>query len=136
MTLVNLTSLQTALESPEPILNGAISVTYWAGAGPFVNIDGATITFPNPIRAAIAGGEPLVPLELTPTGGLCCVRWEISSFADRNTVTRYTTIPDVGAVDFGDLPIVDPDTFETTVIPPTLAETIAALGNDLYLDRF
>lgn len=135
MTLINLTSLQTALDAPEPILNGAVAVTYWAGSGPFVNIDGASVTFPSPIRVAIVDGVPTAPLELTPTGGVCCVRWQIASTTDPITVTRFTTIPDTGPVDFGDLPPVNPLTF-SPVADPTLLESLAQFIHDNYYDRF
>lgn len=135
MTLINLTSLQTALDAPEPILNGAIAVTYWAGSGPFVNIDGASVTFPSPIRVAITNGVPAAPIELTPTGGVCCVRWQIASATEPIAVTRFTEIPDTGPVDFGDLPAVNPLTF-SPVTDPTLLESLAQLIHDATYDKF
>lgn len=125
MTLVNLTALETLLDAPGPIERGVVAATYWAGNGPFLDVEGAAVTFPRPIRVGIVDGAPESSLEMTPTGGVCCVRWQIGSATDPTSLTRFTTIPDTGPVDFGDLPTVNPLTFAPTA-EPTLLEAIGA----------
>lgn len=130
MTVVELEALERLLGTPGPVSNGQVRAEYWAGTRPFVKVDGATVTFPPPIRVKIEDGAPAETIDLQPTDDVCCVRWVIQSggFALR----WYTSIPDTGPVDFGDLPVVDPALFTSADVPPTLLETL----QDLAWDRF
>ena len=135
MTVVNLTALETALELVSPVARGEITATYWAGTRPFVNVAGAAVTFPAPIRVPITEGQAETTLDMIPTGDTSCVRWEIESFNGGAKVTRYTSIPDAGPVDFGNLPVVNPGTFEPEATQ-TVIEAITQIVYDLTYDRF
>lgn len=135
MTLVDLDALETALGLPEPLLDGLVTVTYWAGRRPFVNVEGADVIFPTPIRVRIVDGEPVTPMDLDPTGTVCCVKWVVSSVTG-STVTRYTTVPDSGPVSFGDLPVVNPVTFTPITPTQTLRDLITEIVIELARDRF
>lgn len=134
VTVVNLRGLATALEAPVPIENGTVTVTYWAGAKPYVNVAGADVTFPARIAVRLEDGEPVAPLDLTPTGDVCCVRWDITAKGGHRFV-RYTNVPDEGPVDFGDLEVVDRSLFVPTT-DPTLLEQIQQIVHDATWDRW
>lgn len=123
MTVVNLTALETLLDAPGDIERGYVDATYWAGPGPYIGVDGDDVTFSPTIRVAITDGAPVVPLDMVPTAGLCCVKWRIGSLNGGFVLTRFTSIPDTGPVDFGDLPVVNPHTF-APASNPTIVDTI------------
>lgn len=120
MTSINLRGLETLLGAPGPISRGLVEATYWAGNAPVTVVTGADVVFPPPIRVDIVDGVPVESLDLVPTGGVCCVRWLVRSFNGGPRVIRFTSVPDDGPVDFGDLPIVDPATFlPLDPVPPS-----------------
>lgn len=123
MTVVTLTGLERLLGAPGPIDAGEIEATYWAGASPFISVDGADVTFPPAITVAIVAGAPAVELDMEPTAGECCVRWVVRSSNGGFTLVRYTTIPASGPVDFGALPVVNPATF-APASDPSMLDTI------------
>jgi hypothetical protein len=127
MTVVILTALETLLEQAGPIVRGEIVATYWAGRRSFVQVSGEDVIFPAPIRVTIVDGFPVEPLDMVPTAGACCVRWDIRSAGDGGGLAkpRYTSIPDAGPVDFGDLPQVDPNTFTPVVDVPSAQDLVA-----------
>lgn len=120
MTVVNLNLRETALGTPGPIDEGDISVEYWAGDGPYIAVSEDDVTFPPPIVVAVVAGVPAETLNLPATDENCCVRWVIRSYAGGLPLTRFTSIPSDGPVDFAELPIVDPRTFD--VVPPTSSQ--------------
>lgn len=129
MTVVNLALLETVLGGYEPVASGLVEVTYWAGDAPYRGLAGAEVRFATTIKVR-SGGEP-VTMDLEPTRGLCCVRWEVQNLRTGAKVTRYTTIPDVPEIPFGKLEEVDKDTFEPSAEAQaaweaTLAEVQAA----------
>lgn len=133
MTLVNLTALSTMLGEPGLVGEGYLRLTYWAGNAPYIDVDGDSVTFPAPIELAIADGATESALDVAPTGGVCCVRWDIRA-NQGGLLTRYTTIPDTGPVDFGNLPTVDPATFAPAESPSVL-DYISQFIQDNYFDR-
>lgn len=124
MTVVNLAGLERLLGTPGPIAAGEVRAEYWAGGGPLVAVDGASVVFPTPIVVAIVAGAPETPLDMEPTNGVCCVRWVIATENGSSYLERFTSIPSSGPVDFGDLPEVDPATFAPVDPTPTLVRTI------------
>lgn len=125
MAVVKLTALETLLEAPGPIGRGSVTVTYWAGAEEFRGVDGDEVTFSPPIVVDIEDGEPVDEIDLEPTRGVCCVRWEIRSFNGPFSLVRFTSIPDdVDEVAFGDLPVVDPTSYEPADVPATVLDTV------------
>lgn len=131
MTLVNLSLLETILGGYEPVTSGAVEATYWAGRGPYQAVVGEDVRFPATLKV-VTSGEP-VSMDMVPTGGVCCVRWNVRNRRSGATVTRYTSIPDVPVVAFGDLVDVDPLTFEPSEAgraawEATLAEVQALAG--------
>lgn len=123
MTLVNLSAVETILGGYGPIDTGSVSATYWAGRRPYKTVVDDEVRFPSEILVKITDGETL-PLEMLPTRGVCCVRWLIRDLRSGMSLLRYTEIPDVGTVDFGDLTVVDPATFAPVDPTPTLLDTI------------
>lgn len=126
MTLVNVNALVSALGGPDPA-GGTVTATYWAGWKAAVLVDGDEIIFPKPMTTAIVSGQPVEPLELDPTLGFACVKWEFRITGAKPYVV-YTTIPALPTVDFGELPLVDHMTFEPNEVD--LAAWQAAI-NDL-----
>lgn len=126
MTLVNLTAEETVLGGFAAVSSGVVTATYWAGQVPYTTVQGADVRFPAKITVQIRDGQPVEPVELVPTRGMCCVRWKISDLRSGRSLSRYTEIPDAGPVDFGDLPVVDPATYQPADPTPTLLETINA----------
>ena len=135
MTVINLTELQRLLGAPGPVKSGHVEAVYWAGDRPYTKVDGQTITFPAPVGLPIVDGAPASPIDLEPTGEDCCVRWSIRG-GNYQLPVRFTSIPDAEAVDFGDLPIVDPTLFAPVELTPTLQQSIASIAVDLLQDRF
>lgn len=113
MTVVTLEALETAFGGPVEVSSGTVTAQYWAGTGPVTKIDGERVIFPREMRAKITDGRPVDPLDLIPTRGVRCVRWEITT-AQGTRVKFYTEIPDVVTIGIGDLQQVDPVTFEPT----------------------
>lgn len=110
-TIVNLSALEAILGGYGPVDSGFVSAQYWAGGRAYVSVVGDEVRLPSEIRVAIVDGET-VPLTLEPTDGKCCARWEVRDIRTRHRLIRYTDIPDVAEIDFGDLTDVDPSTFE------------------------
>lgn len=133
MTVINITGLERLLGAPGPIATGTIQVTYWAGGRAYVAVDGATVTFPKPVVVRIVDGDPAETIDLDPTNDVCCVKWVVS--ANGYNLSRYTSIPDTGPIDFGDLEDVDPALF-TPVTTPNLSATVQALIAQYAYDRF
>lgn len=115
MTVIDLHGLETSLGGTAPIAEGRVTARYWAGDRPYVNIAGADVTFPAPIQVRIVDGEPVAPLDVPPTLGVCCVRWTIEAVGVAQSVDRYTTVPPGAPVAFGALVDVDPATFTPSV---------------------
>ncbi len=122
VTLVNLTTLATTIGGPEPV-NATLKATYWAGYDPITRVVGDDVIFPDPIVLTFTDGVPAEAIEMEPTAGVACVKWELDT-ATSERYTRYTTIPGSGPVDFGDLPVVDPHSY--TPVYSTLDEVDAA----------
>src|SRR5690606_9399910 len=113
-----------------PVTSGKVRVTYWAGRAPYLGVVDEEVRFTSTISVDAAGGHASV--DLVPTGGVCCVRWEITDARNRMLI-RHTTIPDAPVVAFGDLVDVDPTTFEPSdagraAWEATLAEVQAAVS--------
>lgn len=108
MTLVHVDPLQTIFGGLGPV-RARIQATYWAGRGPFHEVVGDDVRFSVTLREDVEG--PVV-LDMAPTRGVCCVRWSITNLVGGQIVSRFTEIPDVPNVDFGDLIVVDPSTFQ------------------------
>lgn len=124
-TTVDLTAALTALGGDDPVRSGRVEVTYWAAGGPFVDVTGPQVTFSPPISVRVIDGAPEAPLQLASTGGDRCVRWDVyDHVSGRALLGVFTAIPDVEAVAFGDLPRVDPSTFEPVESSPSLLELI------------
>lgn len=124
MVVINLTALETLLEAPGPITRGEFTLDYWAGRSAVTRVDGSDVVFPSTIRVGIVDGEPVEPIDVPATGEDVCARVSVRTFRGGRPVVRYVTIPDVGPVDFGDLPLVDPDSFGPTPQPPSLIQLI------------
>lgn len=111
MTVVNLRGLATTLGGAQNLTKGAVQVTAWAATGPYIAVQGADVTFPHTIIVPIVDGVPATPVDLEPTDGRFCWRWEvIDSVRGNRLPPRFTTVPANGPVDFGDLQDVDPTT--------------------------
>jgi hypothetical protein len=79
-------------------------------------------------------GKPLRNIELSPTTTSYCVKWEIS-FGTQSTLIRYTTIPTSSTpVEFGDLIVVDPETFEHGTEDLSLIQQISEMIKQELLD--
>lgn len=125
MTTIELTALETILGGYGPVDSGTVSATYWAGIEPYLSVVGDEVRFPSEIKVQVIDGAT-VPLDMAPTRGVCCVRWVVRDHRSGHRLTRYTTIPDVPAVDFGDLIDVDPATFAPSA--EGLAAWLAAIA--------
>lgn len=112
MTLVDLSSLFTVEGGFSPSLRGVVTAQYWVGNRPSVDVEGAEVRFSVPIRVPLEGVP--VSIDMVPTAGVRCVRWTVEDSGNRRAVSRFTEIPDVALVGFGDLVQVDPATFEPT----------------------
>lgn len=110
---IRFTALEQALGLPTPLVEGTISVVAWAGNEPLEAVDGETVTFAVGKCIPIADGQPEEEILLPPSGAWC-YRWVITDTRTGQSLVRYTTVPNVDEVDFGDLPVVDPQTFEPT----------------------
>lgn len=110
MPSINLQSLFTVEGGFSPTTRGRVTFEYWAGLGPFTDVVADEVRFSAPIVVNLTG-EPVSP-ELLPTGGKCCVKVTVEDNANRRYIEdKYVEIPDVTAVDFGDLIDVDPTTY-------------------------
>lgn len=117
MTTVNVTTAK--LNNAIVPVSGTIRATYWQGSAPATLTKGEKVVIAEPV--ILTAG----PVDMLATGLTSCVRWEVSTSAGK--LTRYTSIPDSGTVDFADLPDVSPYGFERTPLTATVAEWIAAL---------
>lgn len=120
--------MTTVLLDAEDILganvSGSIEVRPWAGDKAFTVYDGEQVILGTPATRRLNRGAAIA-IEIEPTDGTYCVRWRIMPDSRQGSVTRYTTIPDVESVGFGDLPDVDPDTFLPVVDVPSAQEVLA-----------
>lgn len=138
MTLITIDALQTLLGAHGPLGRGTIEAQYWAGDAPHVTIEGTNVVFPVPIVVPIRSGQPTRPLDIPPTGGDSCVRWEIRSGIGRQLLLiRYTTIPATGPIEFGDLTDVDPNSYQRSdtalaAWEAVLAEAVGAAASAEY----
>lgn len=128
MTVVDLSALQATLGAPTPITRGQVTVEYLVASDLLVTVDGPEVTFHPGVTVQIVDGAPVTVVDLPPTGGVSCVRWRILSYVGGNSFTRFTSIPDTGPVDFGDLPVVDPMSFGPIDPTPTLLDTIRSVA--------
>lgn len=110
MTLVVIDLQQTIFGGFGPVSSGLVEATYWAGNRAYQEVAGAEVRFPKTLRM-VTTGEP-VTLDMVPTLGVSCVRWTVQNRTGGQSLTRFTEIPDVGTIDFGDLIDVDPATFQ------------------------
>lgn len=110
MTTVNLKVLETILGGFGPVPKGYVSAYYWAGVTPYTAVSGDEVRLPTEIRVDASEGD--LALDMVPTGGVCCVKWYVRNHTTGAALSRYTEIPDVASIDFGDLVDVDPRTFQ------------------------
>ncbi|KJL49153.1 Polysaccharide deacetylase [Microbacterium hydrocarbonoxydans] len=113
MTIVRISLQETNLGGFSPVESGVIDATYWAGDEPFKEVVGDQVRFPKTLTAETTGD--LASMDMVPTAGACCVKWMIRITRGGAYLTRFTEIPDVPTVVFGDLVDVDPTTFEPSV---------------------
>ena len=129
MTLIHLRGFELALGLTQPIESGIVNVEYVRGGAPLPpRVDGPAIIFPKPASVRLLEGEVDRVLALPPTGGLAAVKWLVyPTIGDASTAfVRYTEIPDQDEIDFGDLPIVDPNTYLPLDAPlPSVQELLA-----------
>lgn len=135
MTLVNLRGLVALLGGTGQLRRGTIEATYWDARGPHVQVAGEGITFPRTFTIEIIDGIPVEPIELTPTDGRHGVSWVVKDDIVGHRLERFTEIPNVPEVDFGDLVDVDPRTFQPSASAvaawvAAIAE-VAAIRNDV-----
>lgn len=120
--------MTTVLLDAEDILganvSGSIEVRPWAGDKAYTVYDGEQVILGVPAVRRLNRGAA-ISIEIEPTDGTYCVRWRIMPDSRQGSVTRYTTIPDVESVGFGDLPDVDPATFLPVVDVPSAQEVLA-----------
>lgn len=136
MRTVNIRALLTALGGDVPVDRATVTMQYWAGSGPFVRVQGADITFPPVMVVHLVEGDPEETVQLEETGDVCCVRFT-ARYGRFSMPDRFKAIPaGTGAVDFDDLPDVDPATFAPATPTPTLLQTIQAAITDATFDRF
>lgn len=125
MPVVELAGLADALNQPAPIDSGWVTAQYVVSDAPAIRVDGANVTFPEELVVTFVNGQPVEPIAVVPTLGVSCVKWVFRFGSFR--FERFTSIPDVaGPIAFGDLPVVDPDTYLPIQPGSTVAETIAA----------
>lgn len=110
MTLVDLASLFTVEGGFSPSARAVATAQYWVGNRPSVDVAGSEVRFSVPIRVPLEG-DP-VTIDMVPTAGVRCVKWSVEDVENRRSLTRFTEIPDLPTVAFGDLVDVDPTTFE------------------------
>lgn len=124
MTTVTLNGMNAALGAPEPIENGTVEATYWAGGAPATRVTGANVVLPATMRSAIVAGAPSTALVVDATDGTFCVRWRVQSRG--HVYERFTSIPvSASPVAFGDLPVVDPNTYlPLDPQPPSVQEIL------------
>lgn len=110
MTLVNIETLRTSLVGNTGV-NATLTATYWSGYAPYVQVNGEDVVFPVPITVQFVAGVEATPIDMVPTDGLSCVRWQISSPVSPATLDLYTSVPNQPNIDFGALPVVDRGSF-------------------------
>ncbi|WP_100812996.1 hypothetical protein [Microbacterium lacus] len=110
MVNINLTAFRTMLGAHGPAGEGTAVIDYWAGSSPYVSVDGHIVTFPDPIKVPLTGEDQVIELE--PIVG-CCLRWSLQIDGIATGLEVFTEMPTADA-DFGDLAVVDPDTFQAT----------------------
>lgn len=123
MTQILLRTLQEVSGGVAPA-NGRLKATFWAGNRPAsVAVDGSVVSSET-FETLFVNGKAIRPIILPPTDVDKCVKWEIS-FGTQSSIVRYTTIPDSSTpVEFGELVIVDPNTYLPADLTPTLVQTI------------
>lgn len=119
MTVVLLEAFTDAL--PEPVRADArVTLTRWAGDRPVTVTDAESVTFPQQIDVPVTGGS----VDVAPTDGRWCIRWTVE-VPGAAPLRRFTSVPTLGPVSFGDLTDVDPATF----LPST--DTVTAWAADV-----
>lgn len=104
-----------------------VRVQGWAGAGPAASVDGAAVVFSPRNEVIVQGGVPGQAIDLPPTDGTFCYRWDVSMRSGSLKLpTRYTLVPESGHVVFGELVQVSPEDFQPT--PDVVAAWEAAIG--------
>lgn len=114
MTIINLRGLVTLLGGSAPLTAGVVRATYWDANGPHINVAGEEVTFPRTFEVPILAGIPLDTIELQPTDGRYGVAWQVVDEVLGHRLDRFTAIPDVDEVAFGELVDVDPKTLQPT----------------------
>lgn len=113
MTRIALEVLSRQLSEVPEAVAGTIRVQAWAGSKPFKNTAGDATIFSSANEVKFLDGELSEPLDLVPTDGMFCYRWQIDAKSQR--LERFTLVPDSSEPAlFADLVDVDPVTFEPT----------------------
>ena len=105
-----------------------VRVQGWAGARAAVTVNGKAVVFSPRNEVLVRGSVPDREIDLLPTDGTFCYRWDVSIRSGTIKLpTRYTLVPDSAVpVPFGALVDVDPASFEPT--PDVVAAWVAAIG--------
>ncbi|MDJ1115343.1 SGNH/GDSL hydrolase family protein [Microbacterium dauci] len=123
MTLVRLRGLADDLPAPSAA-TVTVTLQRWARHAPATVIDGADVVFARPVTI-----RDLADISVPPTDGRYCIRWTIDPhIAGVAPLYRYTSIPAGAAIDFKNLPDVDPETFDTRPGSDAIAAWEAALA--------
>jgi hypothetical protein len=115
MTRVDLSAVAREFGDVPVDAVATVRVQGWAGARPAATVDGAAVVFSPRNEVIVQGGTPGQAIDLVPTDGTFCYRWDVSMRSGSLKLpTRYTLVPTSGPVAFGDLVDVDPESFEPT----------------------
>lgn len=140
MTVIQFDVRDLALGGDQPATRGQVSVVYRDASGPVAayEVDGAKVVFGREITLPFAAGILLGSLDVPPTiPDEVYARITIENITlGRRLISRNVIIPETGPVDFGDLVIIDPQTFAPVVLTPTLQQTIETVAREALWDRF
>lgn len=116
--------------SPTPT-NATIVVQAWDAHGPKVQVSGPRVVSSPRNVITVVDGVPDREIHLGPTDGTYGQRWSFAFAGVDGEFVRFTDVPDVAEIDFGDLATLDPDTlqpspgavaaWESTVVAATQA---------------
>lgn len=109
MTVVNVRTLISALVGPDSLDRGYVVATPWVGNSPAIQVDGEDILFPREITLQIHNGVASAALDLPAID--IPYKLVVSDLRTGETIERFVIVPDVEAVDFGDLVEVNPFTY-------------------------